>query len=235
MTQSNYYGNDKVFNNYLSKTFLTVAGGVGISALFAFLTNMFLPYLFMRSPGLYMLIAFGPIIIELVIAFYFSLNLMKMSKSTAWACYIVYSITTGISFSSIISSYSLGSVTLAFVSSAIMFACMAFIGRTSNFDYTKAYSFLLPALIVGSIVTLLNVFVFHSAWVDMAVVYIGLILFLIITAADAQRLHSMYAAGEYDKELSEKLMIMGAFQLYLDFANLFIRILQIFGRRNNDR
>lgn len=235
MTQSNIYGNENGFKNYLTKAFSTVAIGVAISALLAFLTNKFLPVLLMRSPGLYMALVFGPIIIELFIAFYFSLNLMKMSKSTAWGCYIVYSITTGISFSSIVSSYSTGSVTLAFVSTAIMFACMAFIGHTSRLDYTKSYSLLLPALIAGSVVTLLNVFLFHSAWINMVIVYIGLVLFLVITAADVQKLKAMYYTSQNDSELSEKLMIMGAFQLYLDFANLFLRILQIFGRRNNDR
>lgn len=234
MTQSNTYRQDNSLKNYLSKTFSTVAVGVAISAVLAFLTSNFMPIL-LRSTGLSIAFVFGPIIIELIIAFYFSSNLMNMSKSKAWACYIIYSVTTGISFASIIWAYDLGSVTLAFVSTAIMFACMAFIGHTSNIDYTKIYSLFLPAIIAGIIITLLNSFIFHSAWVDMAIVYIGLILFLIITAADVQKLKNFYYAGQTNDELSEKLMIMGAFQLYLDFINLFIRILQIFGRRRNDR
>lgn len=234
MTQTSSYKKDISLNNYLAKTFSTVAIGVAVSALFAFLTGMFLPIL-LRSTGLSLTYMFAPIIIELIIAFYFSSNLMNMSKSTAWLCYIVYSVMTGISFSSIIWAYTDASVTLAFVSTAAMFVCMSIIGHTSNLDYTKAYSFLLPAIISGFVMTLLNSFIFHSAWINMVIVYLGLILFLAITAADVQKLKNFYFASQNNDELSEKLMIMGAFQLYLDFANLFIRIVQIFGRRRSDR
>lgn len=234
MTQSNTYRNDNSLKNYLSKTFSTVAIGVAISAVLAAVASRLAPVFMMRNPGLALAISIGLIIGELVIAFYFSLNLQKMSKSTAWFCYIAYSVITGLSFSTIIMSYANASVTLAFVSTAIMFICMSIIGRTSNINFTKVYSLFLPAIIAGFIMTLLNVFLIHSPWIDMMIVYIGLVLFLAITAADVQRLQAFYYASQNDSELSDKLMIMGAFQLYLDFANLFIRILQIFGRRRRD-
>lgn len=234
MTQSNTYRNDNSLKNYLSKTFSTVAIGVAISAVLAAVASRLAPVFMMRNPGLALAISIGLIIGELAIAFYFSLNLQKMSKSTAWFCYIAYSVITGLSFSTIIMSYANASVTLAFVSTAIMFICMSIIGRTSNINFTKVYSLFLPAIIAGFIMTLLNVFLIHSPWIDMMIVYIGLVLFLAITAADVQRLQAFYYASQNDSELSDKLMIMGAFQLYLDFANLFIRILQIFGRRRRD-
>lgn len=234
MTQSNTYRNDNSLKNYLSKTFSTVAIGVAISAVLAAVASRLAPVFMMRNPGLALAISIGLIIGELAIAFYFSLNLQKMSKSTAWFCYIAYSVITGLSFSTIIMSYANASVTLAFISTAIMFICMSIIGRTSNINFTKVYSLFLPAIIAGFIMTLLNVFLIHSPWIDMMIVYIGLVLFLAITAADVQRLQAFYYASQNDSELSDKLMIMGAFQLYLDFANLFIRILQIFGRRRRD-
>ena len=234
MTQSNTYRNDNSLKNYLSKTFSTVAIGVAISAVLAAVASRLAPVFMMRNPGLALAISIGLIIGELAIAFYFSLNLQKMSKSTAWFCYIAYSVITGLSFSTIVMSYANASVTLAFVSTAIMFICMSIIGRTSNINFTKIYSLFLPAIIAGFIMTLLNVFLIHSPWIDMMIVYIGLVLFLAITAADVQRLQAFYYASQNDSELSDKLMIMGAFQLYLDFANLFIRILQIFGRRRRD-
>ena len=234
MTQSNIYNKQISLKDYLAKTFSTVAVGVAISAILAYIASIITPILIYTNPSLVMVLSIVLAISELAVAFYFSLRLNKMSKQTAWFCYIMYSILTGLSFASIVMTYTTVSVTLAFVATAIMFACMSFIGHTSNLDYTKVYVLFLPAIIAGLVVTLLNVFFFHSQAIDMMVVYIGIVLFLLITAADVQKLKQYYYASQNDSELSEKLMIMGAFQLYLDFANLFIKILQIFGRRKND-
>lgn len=235
MTESRTYKQqENSLKNYLSKTFSTVAVGVAISAVLAYIASKFIPLLLMRSPGLYLGLSIVSIIAELGIAIYFSTNLMKMSKKTAWTCYIVYSVITGLSMATIIMSYTSGTVTLAFVSTAIMFACMSFIGHTSNIDYTKVYTLFVPAILAGLVISLLNAFLFHSQAIDMIIVYIGLILFLVITAADVQRLKQFYYASQTNDELAEKLMILSAFQLYLDFVNLFIKILQIFGRRRKD-
>lgn len=235
MTESRTYKQqENSLKNYLSKTFSTVAIGVAISAVLAFVASKIVPVILMRSPGLYLGLSIISIVGELGIAIYFSTNLMKMSRQTAWTCYIVYSVITGLSFATIIMSYTNATVTLAFVSTAIMFACMSFIGHTSNIDYTKIYSLFVPAIIAGLIITLLNSLLIHSPMVDMMIVYIGLVLFLVITAADVQRLKQFYYASQTDDEIAEKLMILAAFQLYLDFVNLFIKILQIFGRRKRD-
>ena len=234
MTQSNYYNNENSLKNYLSKTFSTVAIGIAISAIAAFISSKLMPAFFMHSPGFASIFSLIAIFAELGVAIYFSARLQTMSKSTAWACYITYSVLTGISFWAILDTYATASITLAFVATTIMFVCMAVIGYTSNIDYTKVYSLFLPAVIAGFIVSLLNAFIFHSPLIDMAIVYIGIVLFLVITAADIQRLKDFYYAGQYNSELSDKFMILGAFQLYLDFVNLFIRIIRIFGRRRND-
>jgi len=234
MTQSNIYGNQKSLNNYLAKTFSTTALGVAISAVLAFIGSRIAYALYFANPGLLSTLSLVLVIVELGVAFYFSSNLNRMNKQTAWICYIAYSVATGLSFSTILMAYSGASITLAFVSTAIMFACMSIIGHTTNMNLTRIYSLFLPALIAGIIITLLNSLLIHSAWINMVVVYIGLILFLVITAADVQKLKNFYYASQNDDELAEKMMIMGAFQLYLDFANLFIRILQIFGRRRRD-
>ena len=234
MTQSNVYNNENGLRKYLSKTYSTVGIGVAISALLAFITSKLVPILMYKNPGLTVAISFGLIIAELAIAFYFSFKLNTMSKTTAWVCYILYAVVTGLSFSTIIMTYTNASVTLTFVATAIMFICMSIIGNNSKFNYTKVYSLFLPAILAGFIVTLLNVFIFHQAWIDMLIVYIGIILFLVVTAADAQKLKTYYYNSQYDPELAEKLMIMAAFQLYLDFANLFIKILRIFGKRERD-
>ena len=232
MTQTNTINKNHTLNSFLTKTFFIVGFGIAISAIFAYIASIFVPYLIIINPGLYSIISLLSIVIELGIAFYFSLRLNRMTKLTAWICYFAYAILTGLSFSTILMSYANVTVTMAFVSTSMMFICMAIIGNTSNFDFTKAYIFLLPALIAGSIVTLINIFI-GSGMLEMMVVYIGLILFLLITAADIQRLKDYYSS-QYNNDISEKFMIMAAFQLYLDFANLFIKILQIFGRRKRN-
>lgn len=232
MTETRTYRNENSLKNYLSKTFSAVAIGVAISAVLAYIGSKFVPYILYSSFGVIGSLLL--IVVELGIAFYFSARLFSMSEKTAWICYILYSVVTGLSFSTIVMTYTDASVTLAFVSTAIMFACMSFIGHTSNIDFTKVYTLFLPALIAGLIITLLNAFIFHAPAIDMMIVYLGLILFLVITAADVQKLKSFYYQSQSDDELANKLMILAAFQLYLDFVNLFIRILQIFGRRRND-
>lgn len=234
MIQSKTYRGVNSLNSFLSKTFSTVAVGVAISAVFAFISSKIVPIMMMRNPGLVTVISLLLIIGELAIAFYFSLNLNRMSERTALICYLLYSVVTGISFSTIIIYYKETTVTLAFVSTAIMFACMSYIGRTSDLKFSRVYAIFLPAIIAGVIITLLNVFIFHSTGLEMLIVYIGLILFLIITAADVQRLEDFYYSSNGNEELANKLVLLGAFQLYLDFANLFIKIIRIFGRRRDN-
>lgn len=234
MTETRTYKKENSLKNYLAKTFSAVAVGVAISAVLAFIASKLAPIFIYRNPSLALILSLVLIFTELGIAFYFSANLFKMSEKTAWICYVLYSVVTGLSFSTIVMAYTDATVTLAFLSTAIMFACMSFIGHTSNMDFTRVYSLFLPAVIAGIIITLLNALFFHFAALDMMIVYLGLVLFLVITAADVQKLKAFYYQSQTDDELANKLMIMGAFQLYLDFANLFIRILQIFGRRRNN-
>lgn len=234
MTQSSTYNTENGLKAYLSRTFSTMAIGVAISGIITYLFSLILPTLIVKYYQFYGIISIALVLVELGIAFYFSLNLMKMSKTTAWVCYILYSIVTGISFSSIIMTYTGASITLVFVSTTVMFICMSIIGHSSKINYTKVYSLFLPAIIAGLIISLLNTFIFHSSTIEMMIVFIGIVLFLGITAADVQKLKGMYYAGQGNQELSEKLMILGAFQLYLDFANIFLRILRLLGKRNND-
>ena len=218
------------FQNYLTYTFITCGIGLLISAFSAFVTNM--AYYYIPEEYLYMFVLMA-IITELGIAFFFSLKLNSMSKNTAWICYIIYCLTTGVSLSLIIRSYAYGSVVSAFMSTAILFICMSIIGHTSRFDITKLSGLFTGALITLIIVTLLNVFIFKSSGLDLILCYIGVITFLGLIAYDVRRLRDLYNSGLSDSEIGEKLMVYGAFQLYLDFINLFIRLLRIFGRRRD--
>lgn len=233
MTQS-YVRSEEGLNKFLSKSYLTVALGVGISAIIAYVSSMFVDAFMYNHPGISLFLVLALVVGELTVAITLSTRIEHMSKSTAWVCYIAYSVLTGFSFSTIVSEYLPGSVAFAFASTAIMFVCMAIIGLTSRINYEHAYSFLLPFCIAATIVSLLNVFVFRVAWINMLIVYAGLILFLFITAADSKRLRDYYYASMNNDDVASKYMIIGAFALYLDFVNLFIKILHILGKRRRD-
>lgn len=222
-----YKSNTISFQTYLEKVFITVGIGLLISAITSYFTYKFNQFL----TSSFILIA---CIAELVVAIYFASRLRKMSKNTAWTCYILYSVLTGISLSSIFMVYSYKSITFAFLSTVILFACMAIIGHTTKKDLTSFSTLLFSGLMAMIIVSLINVIFFKSEVINYYVSFIGVIIFLVITAYDVQKLQNYYYEGNSYSDMSEKIMIYGAFQLYLDFINLFLRILEIFSRRNRD-
>ena len=111
---------------------------------------------------------------------------------------------------------------------------MAIAGHFTNCDLTKFSFNLFAGVLAIVVVTLINLLFIHSNTLDMLMAYIGLVLFAGITAFDVQRLRLLYIESMNDQEMSEKLLVAGSFQLYLDFVNIFIRILQIFGRQRDD-
>ena len=233
MTQT--YSRNITFKDYISKTMSTMGIGLGISALTAILLNAInFENILYSLGGVSVILVLGMAIAEIGIGVYFSTRLFKMSKQTAWVCYIVYCVLTGVTLSSLLSFYTTGSVMMAFVTTAVLFVCMSIIGKTTNINLMSISTLLLTGLSAIIILSLLNSLLFHFAFIDMLISYLGVIIFLFMIAYDTQKLNAFYNAA-VDSETSEKLMIMSAFQLYLDFINLFIRVLEIFGRRSNDR
>lgn len=239
MTQfnSNIYDNNVVsFRTFLSKVFSTMAVGLLISGVVAFLvaTNYYqiVTAVGINTFGTVLLIA---IFAELGVGIYFSARLMKMSKTSAWICYVVYSALTGLSLALVVQSYTTGTVLFAFVSTVILFACMAVIGHTTNVDLTRFGSMFMVGLIAIIITSLLNALIFKSEMINYIMAVVGVVIFLGLIAYDMQKLRALYQRGSMDFEFQEKMMLFGAFSLYLDFINLFLRLLQIFGRRSNSR
>lgn len=155
-----------------------------------------------------------------------------MSLSAAWTCYIMYSALLGISLSSIFWTYDLGSIVWAFGTTAILFGCMSFIGHTTKMDLSKFSTIFMAGLLAIIISSLLNMFI-RSATLDRMTTILGVVIFLGLIAYDMQMLRRYYELGNRDFSMQNKVMIYGAFQLYLDFVNLFLRILQYFGRRRD--
>lgn len=230
MSERNYTGSyGLTFNEYISRVFGTIAIGLAITTV----TSLLFTMLYSQIGASLFYIALGSCLLELGVAIYFSARLRSMSKQSAWVCFIVYAVLTGISLTGILLEYTYTSIAVSFGVTTIMFISMAVVGHTTKVDLTKFSGLLLPALIAIILATVLNAFIFRNSMLSWIITYLGIIIFLGLIAYDMQMLRNLYMEGIQDSELGEKLMIMGAFQLYLDFINLFIRIVQIFGKRRD--
>lgn len=221
------------FSSYMSKVFIYVALGLLVSGGISYLigNNTQLLITILSTFGGYSLFIIA--IAEIAVAIFFSSKLMTMSKSTAYICYFLYAALTGLTFSTIFAIYSIVNITMAFISTTGLFICMAVFGNSTSLNLSKASSYLSFGLIGIIIATLLNTLIFKSSTADLLISYVAIIIFLVLIAYDTQKLRSLYNSGLSDGDLYEKLLIFGSFQLYLDFINIFLRLLQIFSRRRD--
>lgn len=167
-------------------------------------------------------------IIEIVIALVLGIRLAKMHPLTMKILYVIYSILTGVTFSVIFVAFEVSSLISIFIITAIIFALLAFYGYTTKRDLTKIGTIALIALLAIIIAGILNIFIFKSTMFDTALTIIGVLIFIAYIAYDVNKVKQlMLAIGE------EKAAVYGAFQLYLDFINLFIRLLELFGKRRD--
>lgn len=167
------------------------------------------------------------IIIELVLVVYLSARIHKMQVTTARIVFILYSFVSGLTFGSIFIVFKMSSIMLIFLITAILFGIFALIGRFTKLDLTKAGTILLMMLFGIVICTFVNVFLKNDT-LDLFVSYISIIIFLGFTAYDMQKIKML--SYEFDDE--DKIAIIGALELYLDFINIFIDLLRIFGKRD---
>ena len=172
-------------------------------------------------------VMFAPIIF--VMAMSFGVN--KMSLPVLVGTFVAYSIVNGISFSFIFFIYNIGSIYKVFLSTAGLFAVMAIAGYKTKTDLTKLGSILMIGLIGIVVASLINFFM-HSAQMDYIISILGVIIFTGLTAYDVQKIKNI---GEQAGDSSEgkKYGIMGALTLYLDFINLFLFLLRLFGGRKD--
>lgn len=155
----------------------------------------------------------------------------RLSLSAATLLFALYSLLNGAMLSSIFLAYSSTIITQTFLVTAGTFAAMAFIGYTTKTDLTSVGKLLLMALIGIIIASVVNIFV-GSSTLDMIICYVGVLLFVGLTAYDSQKIKRMLAERDDVGEVSQKIALLGALSLYLDFINLFLYLLRIFGRRN---
>lgn len=211
-------------NKLLSKTFLwmflgllvTFATGYAVSSNPVMIENVF--------GGMFYIF----IILELVLVLVLSARVMKMSPVGAKMCFLLYSFVSGLTFSSIFIVYNLTSITSVFLISALVFGIMALIGYTTKVDLTKVGFYLMMALIGAIIVMIVNIFL-NNPRVDTFISIVCLIVFIGITAYDVQKIKALESSGLPE----DNLAIYGALDLYLDFINIFLHLLQFFGKSDD--
>ena len=174
---------------------------------------------------------FGLMIAELAVVFVVSGMLNKLSTTTATLLFYLYAVLNGVVFSSIFVVYDLGSIAYTFFITAGVFGAMSVYGMVTKNDMTKFGSYCIMGLFGLIIASIVNIFV-ASSTLDWIISLFGVALFIGLTAWDTQKIKN--AAYVTDPSQTGKLATIGALSLYLDFINLFLYLLRIFGGRSND-
>ena len=167
-------------------------------------------------------------IAELITVVVLSARIMKMSKNGAILGFLLYSFITGLTFSSIFVLFKMSSIMFVFLITAVLFLVFALIGYFTKMDLTKLGSILFMGLLGIILASLLNL-IFKSESFDLVLIILGIIIFMGYIAYDINKVKRL--EGMIDED---KLAIIGALDLYLDFLSLFIRLLQIFGKSNDN-
>jgi FtsH-binding integral membrane protein len=164
---------------------------------------------------------------EMILVFSITAGLRRISPAAAASMFLVYSLLNGLSLSVIFFLYTQGSIVNAFLTAAGMFGAMSVYGMVTKRDLSGIGAFMFMGLIGIILASVLNFFL-HSAALDFGISIVGVIIFVGLTAWDTQKLKSFATAGG---GMQENVAIVGALALYLDFINLFLFLLRLFGNR----
>ena len=173
---------------------------------------------------------YGLIIGELLLVVYLSRAIHKISQSTAIFMFLLYAVLNGLTMSVIFMMYTTASIASTFYITAGTFGVMSLYGYYTKNDLTKIGNLAMMGLIGIIIASIVNMF-FQNDMMGWIITYLGVAIFVGLTAYDTQKLKEIGANGFKNGESMEKIAIMGALTLYLDFINLFLFLLRIFGDR----
>ena len=227
MTREEQLGMSAVFPALMRKVYVWMALALAITAITA--------YGVASSPALTSLIFgnklifFGLIIAELVLVFWVSARIEKLSLTKATLMFIVYSVLNGATLATIFFAYSPEIITKTFFVTAGTFGAMAVYGYFTKSDLSSWGKLLIMAVIGLIIAGVVNIFL-RSSLMDLVVSVIGVLIFVGLTAYDSQKIKRMLMMQADMGETAQKMALMGALSLYLDFINLFLYLLRLFGR-----
>jgi hypothetical protein len=177
-------------------------------------------------PALFLGLLFGELLLVMVV----SAAVNRLSPAVAGLAFIAYAALNGVTLSYLMLVYTGSSIAETFGIAACTFGAMSLFGYTTRRDLTRAGSLLIMALLGLVLATLLNLF-FQNEAIYWITTYAGILIFIGLIAYDTQKLKNMSLAVSADGAVAQKASILGALSLYLDFINLFLLLLRIFGRR----
>lgn len=180
---------------------------------------------------------YGIIIAELAVVLIMSAAVNKINAAAATVMFMVYAALTGLTMATVFVLFDLGSVLFVFLLTAGIFLTMALYGFITKKDMTKIGTLAVFGLLGIIIAGVVNIFL-RSSMLDFVVSAVGVVIFIVLTAFDTQRIKGMYIQAmetgySEDSEIVRKASIFGALTLYLDFINLFLKLLRILGRRRS--
>lgn len=217
-------------SDFISKVFLWMAMGLGASALASFwlLTQPGL----MRAIFTNTVLLLALVVAELGLVIWISAGLMRMSATLAASLFFVYSLLNGLTLAAIFVVYTSQSILSTFAVTAGTFLFFSVYGATTHRDLTSVGSLAMMGLIGVILASVVNLFLKSSAlmWVTT---FVGIGVFLGLIAYDTQKLKALHAMGFESAETQKKMAVLGALRLYLDFINLFLLLLRIFGRQRH--
>ncbi|WP_425147046.1 Bax inhibitor-1/YccA family protein [Deinococcus sp.] len=213
---------EQVVRSFMGRTYSWMTAGLALTAIIAFLTSnnpAALDFAY-RNTLLLIIVQFG-------VVMFLSFAIQRVNSLVAGVLFMVYAAVTGMTFSLILQRYTGSDVTAAFASSALTFGGMSAFGYFTKRNLSAWGNFLLYALIGLIVAMIVNAFV-ASGPLSLVISLVGVVLFAALTAYDTNRLKAMALLG-LQGEVAEKRAIYGALQLYLDFINMFLFLLQLFG------
>ncbi len=214
-------------SSFLPRVYNWMTAGLALTAVVALFTASSRPMLELVFGN--RLVFFGLIIAELGLVITLSAAVRRLSAATATVLFLLYSALSGVTFASIFLLYTSSSIASTFFVSAGTFGAMSLYGYATKRDLTSWGSFFFMGLIGLIIASVVNIWL-HSAMLSWALTYLGVFIFVGLTAYDTQKIKMLAHSGLTGEE-RQKAAILGALTLYLDFINLFLMMLQLFGRR----
>ena len=217
--------NNKIYSKVFAWLFvgLLITFGIGYGTKLYLLEHLDLALKLFTGYGLWIIIG-----IQLILAVVLSLGLRKFNSTVTTILYLLYTALTGITFSSIFIYFKMDSIILIFFVTSLIFGIFAIIGSRLNVNLAKFGTYLFIALIGIIITSIINIFI-GSSTLEMIISAIAILVFTLYIGYDIKKIQELCNSDIDDN----KVAVYGAFQLYLDFINIFIRLLEIFGKAND--
>lgn len=218
---------DTLQHAFITQAYAWMSSGLAVTALVSWFLAQ--NYDLLLTILLNRVLFYGLIIGELLLVMFISGAINRISSTTATLLFFLYAAINGITLASIFLIYTGATITIAFMITAGTFAAMSAYGYVTKSDLTKVGNLAFMGLIGIIIASIANIFLKSDAF-DMILSYVGVLVFVALTAYDTQKLKTIGAATT-DMETQNKAAVLGALTLYLDFINLFLFILKILGGR----